>query len=252
MIRVKRPQVIASFTAPDGKAVKETISLIALVAAAPDVKIKFKSSIWKAAKIPYWRAQNSKCVFCEGFVPAQAHGDVEHFRPKSGVSETRGAKKLLKTYWWLAYDWTNYWASCQICNQSFKKNLFPLEGDGARAMSPDDDISLEKPLLLDPGTDNPQDHLIFKSEEIFPKNGSLPGQATIEICGLNRPALVELRRLGLVSIRTVLTLWIAYPNLPDLRKTCARALKDFMEPQYPYSAMARDLVAREAPELLTH
>jgi hypothetical protein len=42
-----------------------------------------------------------------------AHGDVEHFRPKSH-------------YWWLAYCYDNYVFACQLCNQSFKGDEFPV------------------------------------------------------------------------------------------------------------------------------
>jgi uncharacterized protein (TIGR02646 family) len=251
MIPVKRPPAIDSFTSPNGTAVKETEALLAFVAANPTAKIKFKTSVWKAAKKPYWNAQHSKCIFCEGFVPAQSHGDVEHFRPKNGVKELANGRKLLKTYWWLAYDWSNYWASCAKCNQAFKKNLFPLALDGVRALKPEDDLAVEKPLLIDPDVDDPRDHLIFNQEEIFPRDGSTRGKATIEICGLDREELVELRRLGLVAIRTVLGFYVSYPNELSIRQRSAEALKSFMAPNYPFSAMARDLIAREAPELLT-
>ena len=48
-------------------------------------------------------------------------GDVEHYRPKS-------------IYWWLAYVYDNYLASCQICNRSVKSNNF--EFDGPRMPAP--------------------------------------------------------------------------------------------------------------------
>jgi hypothetical protein len=251
MIRVKRPNPIKAFKPPDGSAVKVSAALIASVSANPTAKIAFKSSVWSPAKKPYWKAQHNKCIFCEAFVPAVAHGDVEHFRPKNGVSDTKGGKITTKTYWWLAYDWTNYWASCQLCNQSFKKNLFPLAVGGVRAMTPSDDLSLEKPLLIDPEKDDPRDHLEFRAEIAFARNQSARGQATIEICGLNRPELLEIRRLGLVSMRLVLSLYLGHPDLADLRHTTADALRAFVKPDNPFSAMARDLIAREAPELLT-
>jgi hypothetical protein len=251
MIRVKRPKPIKAFKDPDGIAVKATTALLASVTANPAAKIAFKSSVWSPAKKPYWKAQHNKCIFCEAFVPAVAHGDVEHFRPKNGVSDTKGGKITTRTYWWLAYEWTNYWASCQLCNQSFKKNLFPLAVGGVRAMTPSDDLSLEEPLLIDPETEDPRDHLEFRAEIVFARNQSLRGLATIDICGLNRPELLEIRRLGLVSMRIVLDLYLAYPNLPDLRLTTSQALRAFAKPEHPFSAMARDLIAREAPELLT-
>lgn len=44
-----------------------------------------------------------------------AYGDGEHYRPKS-------------TYWWLAYNYDNYLASCTLCNQRFKEAKFPIRG----------------------------------------------------------------------------------------------------------------------------
>lgn len=72
-------------------------------------------SVWKAAK-PRLRAEtDGKCAYCEGKAAHVAHGDVEHFRPKS-------------EYWWLAYCYDNFLYSCQICNQSYKGANFPRAG----------------------------------------------------------------------------------------------------------------------------
>jgi hypothetical protein len=251
MIRVKRPNPIKAFKPPDGSAVKASAALIASVSANPTSKIVFKSSVWSPAKKPYWKAQHNKCIFCEAFVPAVAHGDVEHFRPKNGVSDTKGGKITTKTYWWLAYDWTNYWASCQLCNQSFKKNLFPLAVGGVRAVTPSDDLSLEKPLLIDPEKDDPRDHLEFRAEIAFARNQSARGQATIEICGLNRPELIELRRTSLVLIQGILDVYTASENWPNIKQKTGQTLRAVIKSEHPFSAMARDLIAREAPELLT-
>ena len=56
-----------------------------------------------------------KCAYCEAPTSVVAHGDVEHFRPKS-------------IYWWLALTFDNYLYSCQLCNQSYKSDNFPISG----------------------------------------------------------------------------------------------------------------------------
>lgn len=56
-----------------------------------------------------------KCAYCEGPTDLVAYGDVEHFRPKS-------------VYWWLAYCYDNHLFACQICNQGFKGDRFPVFG----------------------------------------------------------------------------------------------------------------------------
>jgi hypothetical protein len=51
---------------------------------------KPRPTVWKAAKDQLKIESGGKCGYCEGKAAHVAHGDVEHFRPKS-------------VYWWLAY-----------------------------------------------------------------------------------------------------------------------------------------------------
>jgi hypothetical protein len=75
--------------------------------------LEFKSSVWKAAKPQLKTETGGKCAYCESPTDTVAHGDVEHFRPKS-------------KYWWLAYCYDNYVFACQICNQVHKGDRFPV------------------------------------------------------------------------------------------------------------------------------
>ena len=81
-------------------------------AQAPGGKWVFDSAAWKPAKAQLKREAHGKCAYCEGTSETVAHGDVEHFRPKS-------------KYWWLAFCYDNYLHSCQICNQTHKSDNFP-------------------------------------------------------------------------------------------------------------------------------
>jgi len=72
----------------------------------------FASSAWKPAKSALKKDSFDKCAYCEAPTAIVAHGDVEHFRPKS-------------VYWWLAFCFDNYLYSCQICNQTHKGDRFP-------------------------------------------------------------------------------------------------------------------------------
>ncbi|MEO8111053.1 MAG: hypothetical protein ABI594_13505 [Ginsengibacter sp.] len=74
---------------------------------------KWDSSIWKEAKDQLLAETHNKCAYCETPTKVIAYGDVEHFRPKS-------------KYWWLAYSYENYLASCTLCNQKFKSDGFLL------------------------------------------------------------------------------------------------------------------------------
>ena len=75
--------------------------------------LEFKSAVWKAAKPQLKIETGGKCAYCESPTDTVAHGDVEHFRPKS-------------RYWWLAYCYDNYVYACQICNQVHKGDTFPV------------------------------------------------------------------------------------------------------------------------------
>jgi hypothetical protein len=98
-----------------------------------------------------------KCAFCEGKVRALAHGDVEHFRPKAGYDQ--GHRFNYDGYFWRAYDWTNLYFSCQICNQVNKDNHFPVLLDTEqkeRRQSYDRYDRPEQPVLVDPGAEDPR------------------------------------------------------------------------------------------------
>jgi hypothetical protein len=75
--------------------------------------LEYKSTVWKAAKPQLKLETGGKCAYCESPTDTVAHGDVEHFRPKS-------------KYWWLAYCYDNYVYACQICNQVHKGDEFPI------------------------------------------------------------------------------------------------------------------------------
>ena len=54
----------------------------------------------------------NKCAYCESSLVG-GDMDVEHYRPKGGVSEVPDHSG----YYWLAYDWENLVASCSFCNR---------------------------------------------------------------------------------------------------------------------------------------
>ena len=88
------------------------------------------------------KAQHGKCFLCESKITHISFGDVEHFRPKGGSRQTTDEKAMkVPGYFWLAYAWQNLFLACQLCNQRYKKNLFPLENPDERAFS---EAELEK------------------------------------------------------------------------------------------------------------
>ncbi|MFY9819874.1 MAG: hypothetical protein WAM82_00725 [Thermoanaerobaculia bacterium] len=146
-----------------------------------------------------------KCAYCE--MPLNEAWQVEHFRPKGAVAE----RPDHPGYYWLAYEWSNLYPSCAACNQRLedkplwedpvpgeiagKATQFPLEDEVNRAMSPSDDLSKERPLLLDPCSDRPEDCLLYDSEgEIEPTPGDLRAETSVLVFHLKRRRLRDRRK----------------------------------------------------------
>ncbi len=113
--------------------------------------------------------------------------------------------------------------ACGPCNQRLKGNLFPLLHPERRARSHRDDISHEEPLLLHPHDDEPSNHIRFREEVAFAVDGSVRGQATIEILQLNRPDLIESRRGLLDMLTTVRKLCAVLQNFIRARENAGVA-----------------------------
>ena len=110
-LRRRRDKIPKAFQQPSlAKAALKLIDIYYTGAATG--KFAFESSAWKPAKVALKGETGGKCAYCEAPTDTVAHGDVEHFRPKS-------------VYWWLALCFDNYLYSCQICNQTYKGDNFP-------------------------------------------------------------------------------------------------------------------------------
>ena len=146
----------------------------------------------------------SKCAYCESSVVG-GDMDVEHYRPKAGISEVSEHCG----YYLLAYDWNNLLGSCPFCNRlrseramwpsksrggtSGKGSAFPLMHEQFRAWSPDDDVSLEYPLIINPAIDDPVDHIAY--DPLGHAIGlTKKGETSIRILGLNARRLLHSTR----------------------------------------------------------
>jgi hypothetical protein len=72
-----------------------------------------------------------------------------------------------------------------------------------RARSHHDDHTAEAALLIDPGRDDPEEHIGFRREIAFPVDGGQHRQVTIDICRLNRAELAERRLDRLRLLQTL-------------------------------------------------
>ena len=121
-----------------------------------------------------------KCAYCERRIEHPREGDIEHFRPKGGVTDEKdrpipargvGGEPIVgpsgelaphRGYYWLAYDWRNLLPACTLCNQPGtvgsvkigKHSRFPVTG--VHAQRPGEE-SAEHPLLINPASGDPAD-----------------------------------------------------------------------------------------------
>lgn len=154
-----------------------------------------------------------KCAYCEQKAAGTHDWNVEHYRPKGRVIERPGHPG----YYWLAYEWSNLFLSCQHCNQrrrgrpswddptegpAFGKGShFPVQDEASRAMNPADDITRESALLIDPCNENPLSHVITDiTGHAIAFNESPHGKASIKHYHLNRKTLRRARKEKIDSL----------------------------------------------------
>ncbi|HEX8456913.1 MAG TPA: hypothetical protein VF656_06435 [Pyrinomonadaceae bacterium] len=222
MIRVNKPHDAPHILNTKGKAKRQEH-----VAAynRGERQFEFDTKIYghKTVKEALIKSQHDKCFLCESKITHISHGDVEHFRPKAAYRQS--TRDTLHTgYYWLAYEWSNLFLACPVCNQVFKKNLFPLSNPTARATSHRKSLSKEKPLFLDPSIDDPEQHISFREEVPFPLNGSVRGKATITDLGLKRLKLNDRRREHYDRLQLLYK--VARMNPPTPQSAAAQTLLD--------------------------
>lgn len=231
----------------------------------PAQKHEFLSAYWKTAKKQLIKESNGKCAYCEANVQVVAHGDVEHYRPKD-------------IYWWLAYTYDNYLYACQICNQTYKSNHFPiaaiaLPSPGIVDTSSDEDIAqwvgkispdplgsadyplaryvnehrAEQALLLNPYFDDPTVYFAYAADDLIKEVTIIPTQpqyagyvkAAEDFYGINR---LELKNARYAVYRMFRVLKAAYAALPDQEPTkteVKNTLAAMLAPQYLFAGMNR-------------
>ncbi len=211
---------------------------------------QFTPSRWKTAKTNLLRESFHKCAYCEVNFTTVAYGDVEHYRPKS-------------KYWWLAYCYFNYAASCQLCNQKYKIADFPISNKQlqkpriqknntnaylerkAGTYTPDplnEDLGLshtifsslhttERPLSIDPYIDNPSDFFAYEYNDVIREVDVVPlnnevrpiTSSCIELLGLNRKELRDLRYRELLNYRFLRQI-LDDQTINDIHRQAARNL----------------------------
>lgn len=124
--------------------------------------------------------QKNKCCYCET-KSTRSNNDVEHFRPKAAYSSDFKGISKYPGYFWLAYDWDNLFLACQVCNQIFKNDFFPIKDETTRAQLKDFNIENENSLFVHPSKDEPEEEIEYR--ESIPFGKTEKGKKTIAYLG---------------------------------------------------------------------
>ena len=250
MIRINRPTRVPDVLKSKGKA-KQRGMKAAFTRFENDYRVgikkfKFDNAVYghQTVKDSLRLAQNDKCFLCESKVSHIAHGDIEHFRPKAGYRQSDRDSLHKPGYYWLAYEWENLFFSCQICNQRFKKNLFPLTDESHRATSHKDEHQRENVLFINPAEENPEDFISYRGEYVYAVDDNERGQITIAGAGLDRVELEEFRRTYLEEMRSLFFIAMASPALPESQEAL-RLLRRRATTDYQYSVMLKAALLHE-------
>ena len=215
-------------------------------------------------KIALEKLFHDKCAYCESRL-ISGDWDVEHYRPKGRVAECDDHPG----YYWLAYKWENLYPSCTFCNQRRKDyprfddtrilpsqgklDQFPIENEANRAMKPEDKLSQERPLLLDPCKDDPEKHFTYDIHgQIHPAESNDGfAEETIRICHLRRRRLRDDRARTILRVcKLIRTIQVARDsNNKEIEKELNLLLDDFTAPFSVYAGAAR--AVKRDPEAFT-
>lgn len=232
------------------KCINATKTLIASVRAGekPEITDLYKE---KEIKQKFYFNKNAyffgKCAYCETYIRDFQYGDIEHFRPKSAVTDEKdnivyitddeGKRIPHPGYYWLAYEWQNLLPSCEICNRSSdiggekigKHNRFPVKD--SYATTPDE-INNEKPHLINPLLEDPSDHLRYNSSNGMIGPISERGDMCIKIFALNiRDQLLEERKKTGSEAKALLVELLYNPN----EESASRKIDEIISGKASYS-----------------
>lgn len=164
---------------------------------------------WRRGKVKLrlWEHHKHKCCFCERKRDLKRESDVEHFRPKASVNA-----ESHPGYWWLAYEWDNLLFSCKSCNEEYKKTYFPLLPGGIRALKEGDDLEKEKPVIINPVEENPEDYIGYewqhsngKFVKVVGIDSDGRGEKNRKLLGLNRSDLMLSRAELILTLDAIAT-----------------------------------------------
>lgn len=145
MIQYKRPKVTLRCLRKARKAGTSTEEHRQILEQNPDARIEF-DECWGKEQVhgALHAMQGWVCAYCLRETDPRSTHHVDHFRPKRGG------------YFWLAYEFENFFWSCSLCNER-KGDVFPLSvGSSRTTFDTRNVIRVEERLLID-AVDDPVD-----------------------------------------------------------------------------------------------
>lgn len=214
---------------------------------------------YSLVKRQLWEAQHYKCCYCEN-LEQEEFNDIEHYRPKLEADRQPGSTER-HGYWWLAWTWTNLLFACAACNRSHKRTRFPL-APGSKALKAEQQPpQQEKPLLIDPASQDPLLHLQFRpflihgEQQWLPvaRNGSPRGQATIEVLKLDRQGLLTLYKAHVdrevrPKVDAFRQLMRAARSRQRVQEAWSALTRELLDARRPFMALSYDALDHLVPE----
>jgi uncharacterized protein (TIGR02646 family) len=220
----------------------------------------FDRRIYNRYKKFFYKSQDDfpfygKCGYCERAIGNQ-HGDVEHFRPKGGVTDQNN--KMIGDhpgYYWLAYNWQNLLISCITCNQIMKGNYFPVVNDNY-ARKPEE-IPNEIPLLINPASghdeDDPAKHFRINIEDHSPYFGIVSGITQrgitcIEIFKLNeQDQLLDGRRTAIEAAEKLIKSLKRDIKRKSINSLTVERIQEILQEKRPHSLAQISVILKYFP-----
>ncbi len=168
---------------------------------------------------------HDKCAYCESKITHVDYPHIEHYRPKRQCPH-------------LTFQWENLLLACGICNgTAYKGDRFPVQDD-------DDN----KPLLLNPCDDDPNQHICFEQARLVPLTDR--GRKSEELLRLNRDALFDRRREKYVLILGIRLLVEQYENNGDAAnaQVWRTEIEKMASAEAEYAAMVRQFMIEPLPD----
>jgi hypothetical protein len=142
---------------------------------------------------------HGKCCYCESKIKPISPEHVEHYRPKSEISEVNNSG-----YYWLGNEWENLMIICPTCNGT-KLTKFPVSNsritvhpinhtndlDFSQVPLHSGYLNRERPLIINPEYHYPEKMMYhnYLCKLIPIKNNTL-ARTTIKEVGLNNDSLI--------------------------------------------------------------